>query len=153
MPRRSSKPSTIGQRPRHPSLQSISFDERRGSFTDAVSNIHLSIETPFLTMLVQAVPSKSTSVSPSDVLSDDDYPLPLSTLLDEDFQNEVPSASTCKQLKPKKKSHAKQKPPGYIPRPKNAFMQYRSDMVREKKVTVRPYSSSTSRCPYPSSVS
>ncbi|KAK7435706.1 hypothetical protein VKT23_019538 [Stygiomarasmius scandens] len=35
---------------------------------------------------------------------------------------------------PSKKSHAKRKPAGHIPRPKNAFILFRCDLVRQKRI-------------------
>ena len=35
---------------------------------------------------------------------------------------------------PSKKSHAKKQPPGHIPRPRNAFILFRCDFVRQKKI-------------------
>ncbi|KDQ49739.1 hypothetical protein JAAARDRAFT_113690, partial [Jaapia argillacea MUCL 33604] len=36
--------------------------------------------------------------------------------------------------RPTRKSHARKQPPGHIPRPANAFILFRSDFVRKKKI-------------------
>ncbi|KAL0576462.1 hypothetical protein V5O48_005505 [Marasmius crinis-equi] len=73
-------------------------------------------------------PSLGTGVLPSSIPFPD--PATLNTYRDDHSTGGAHTSSA----KPKRKSHARRQPPGHIPRPRNAFILFRCDFVKQKKI-------------------